>query len=188
MIDEQTSDRIVRFITDATEPVHSTEIANALGNNRVTIAKYLSVLQSQGLISFKNIGMAKVWTTIENPVLLSFEKNDQNSMAIQTFNALTDGVSVLDREMRVVWLNREMERRHGKLEKRRGGKCFEIFHEEKDICKNCPVKATFESGKGLIMSFCKKKEEIEISTSPLKDSRGRTIAVIEIVRVAKRGK
>jgi len=102
--------------------------------------------------------------------------------------SLTDGVCVLDREMRIVWLNREMERRHGKLDKNKGKKCFEVFHDEEEICRNCPVKATFECGKGQIMSFCKKKGEIEISTSPLKDSRGRAIAVIEVVRATKRGK
>ena len=186
MLDKGTEKRVLEFIANTKEPVHSTEIANTLGINRVTATKYLSVLESKGLVSFKNLGMAKVWMPVENPVLLAFERNDESDTTIQTFNALADGVCVLDKSMEIVWVNKAMEKRHGSLEKLRGKKCHTIFHEEKEICGNCPTKRTFSEGKKQFAIIKKKGFDIEISTSPLKDPKGRVGAVIEIVRVAKK--
>ena len=186
MTDKETEDRVLNFIINAIEPVHSTEIAKQLGINRVTATKYLSVLNSRGLISFRNVGMAKVWMHVENPILLAFEKNDENDTTIQTLDSLPDGVCVLDKHLGVVWINKEMEKRHGKNKDLKGRKCYKVFHQEEEICKNCPAKATFETGKRQFTSIRKKGFDIDISTSPLKGAKGKTLAVIEIVRLTKR--
>jgi len=186
MIDKETENRILDFIANSKEPVHSTEIANSLGINRITATKYLSVLHGRGLIYYRNVGMAKVWVHVENPMLLAFEKNDENDLAIKTLNALADGVCVLDKAMRIVWANRKMEERHGRIEKIRGRKCHEVFHEEKEMCKKCPTKETFETGKNCLETIRKKGYDIEISTSPLRGPKGKIDAVIEIVRAVKR--
>ncbi len=81
-----------------------------------------------------------------------------------------------------------MEKRHGKLREVKGKNCFDVFHEEMEICKNCSTKKTFETGKKNSASIKKPDHTIEISTSPIKDKRGRIAAVIEIVRVTKKGK
>ncbi len=102
MLDKAVENMIFDFIASSREPIHSTEIANALGINRVTTTKYLSVLHSRGLIEFKNLGMAKVWMLVENPLLQAFEQNDMDNMTIQAFNSLADGVCVLDRDLNIV--------------------------------------------------------------------------------------
>ncbi len=183
MLDEKTESRVLEFIANAKEPIHSTEIAKALGINRITATKYLSVLHSKGLIAYKNIGMAKVWLPVENPVLLAFEKNDADDTTIQALNSLADGVAVLDRDFNLVWINREMEKRHGRLAKLKGEKCFDAFHQEADVCKNCPAKKTFETGKKERATIKKKDCTIEISASPLKDQKGRVIAAIKTARI-----
>jgi len=182
MIDKKLESRILDFIANAKEPIHSTEIANSLGINRVTITKYLSVLHSKGIVSYKNIGMAKVWVAVENPVLRAFELNDVSNTTVQTLNGLGQSVCVLDRGFGVVWMNKEMEKVHGKLAGLNGHKCFDVFHQEEDICRNCPVEKTFETGKPQSASLKKKGAVLEISASPLKDQKGRTIAVLKMAR------
>jgi len=187
MLDEKAEKRVFEFIASAKDPIHSTEISKALGINRVTISKYLSVLHSRGLISFKNIGMAKVWKAIENPVLQAFELNDEENTTIQALNALSDGVCVLNKDLKIVWLNKAMEKRHGRLAGLKGKNCFDVFHDEEEICSNCPSKRTFSKGKKDGALIKKRDSTIEITTSPLKDKKGRTVAVIEIVRVTGKG-
>jgi len=186
MIDKKTESRVLEFITNSREPIHNTEIAAALGINRVTASKYLSVLHSKGLVSFKNVGMAKVWQAVESPILQTFIENNTQDTMIHTLNSLHDGVCVLNKNMQIVWLNKEMEKRHGKLNSLKGRHCFDVFHEEKEICSNCPTKRTFETGKKDRALIRKKEGNIEITTSPLKDNKGKTVAVIEIVRVTKK--
>ena len=183
MLDKAVENRILDFIASSREPIHSTEIANALGINRVTTTKYLSVLHSRGLIEFKNLGMAKVWMLVENPLLLAFEQNDVNNTTIQAMNSLADGICVLDKDLNIVWINSQMEKRHGKLAKVRGENCFRVFHGENSICQNCPAKKTFETGESAHLSIKKGGQNIELSTAPLKNKRGKTVAVIETVKV-----
>jgi DNA-binding IclR family transcriptional regulator len=59
VIDEATAAKVLDFIANSDQPVHSVEISLRLGINRVTISKYLSVLQSRGLVSYRNVGMDK---------------------------------------------------------------------------------------------------------------------------------
>ncbi|MBN1941031.1 MAG: PAS domain-containing protein [Candidatus Diapherotrites archaeon] len=188
MLDRETENRILDFIVNVEQPMHSAEIAKALDINRVTVSKYLSVLHSRGLIEYRNIGMAKVWMAVENPILQAFEKNDVNNPTIQAFNSLSEGVSVLDKEMNVIWLNRAMEARHGKLNTLKSKKCYEVFHNETAVCKNCPTLKTLESGKRAIATIQKPTHTLEISTSPLKSPKGRFMGIIEIVRVLDKGK
>ena len=39
----------------------STDLARNLNINRMTLVKYLNIMQANGLIEYRNIGMAKVW-------------------------------------------------------------------------------------------------------------------------------
>ncbi|MDP2973660.1 MAG: PAS domain-containing protein, partial [Candidatus Diapherotrites archaeon] len=104
---------------------------------------------------------------------------------LHALNSLHDGVCVLGREMQIVWLNNVMEKRHGKLAKLKGSKCFDAFQGKKDICENCPSKRTLDSGKTGKSLIKWKGILTEITTSPINDPKGKTVAVIEIVRVVK---
>ncbi|MDP2973951.1 MAG: HTH domain-containing protein, partial [Candidatus Diapherotrites archaeon] len=94
MIDKGTEKKIFGFIVNAKEPIHSTDIANALGINRVTVSKYLSVLHSKGMVNFKSMGMAKAWFPVESPLLHAFNVNDEHDTTLHALNSLHDGVCV----------------------------------------------------------------------------------------------
>ena len=53
--------KIVDFVKKSSLGVTSSEIANYIGFNRVTMTKYLAVIKEKTLIDFKQFGMAKLW-------------------------------------------------------------------------------------------------------------------------------
>lgn len=68
-----------------------------------------------------------------------------------------------------------------------GQTCYELFHRTQEVCPDCPVKVTFETGKPAYTShegIAKdgSKTYVELNSYPIKDSRGKIIRVIETVR------
>ncbi|MDA1197013.1 MAG: HTH domain-containing protein [Nanoarchaeota archaeon] len=53
--------KIIDFIKRSPIGVTSSEIANYFGLNRMTIIKYLAIIQQRALVDFKQLGMAKLW-------------------------------------------------------------------------------------------------------------------------------
>ena len=53
--------KIIDFIKRSPIGVTSSEIAKYLGLNRMTIIKYLAIIQQRALVDFKQLGMAKLW-------------------------------------------------------------------------------------------------------------------------------
>lgn len=70
MIDSNIEEKIVNFVKNSPLGVTSSDIANYLGLNRMTIAKYLAIIRGKTLVDFKQLGMAKLWYV---PVTLNKE-------------------------------------------------------------------------------------------------------------------
>ncbi len=61
MFNIEIEQRVVNFIKKSPLGVTSSEIANYIGLNRITMTKYLAVIRERALIDFKQFGMAKLW-------------------------------------------------------------------------------------------------------------------------------
>jgi len=70
MFNSEIENKIVDFIKKSPLGVTSSDIAHYLGLNRMTIAKYLAIIQERALVDFKQLGMAKLWYV---PVTLNRE-------------------------------------------------------------------------------------------------------------------
>lgn len=75
--------KIIDFIKKGPLGVTSSDIANYIGLNRMTITKYLAVIKEKALIDFKPFGMAKLWYI---PVNLSKESFLSKIMTNITIN------------------------------------------------------------------------------------------------------
>ena len=75
--------KIVDFIKRTPLGVTSSEIANYIGLNRMTMTKYLAIIKEKALIDFKQFGMAKLWYI---PVNLSKESFLSKIMACLVYN------------------------------------------------------------------------------------------------------
>uniref|UniRef100_A0A7C3RHS4 Transporter substrate-binding domain-containing protein n=1 Tax=Archaeoglobus fulgidus TaxID=2234 RepID=A0A7C3RHS4_ARCFL len=59
------------------------------------------------------------------------------------FNAIQDGIRVLDNSMNVIMVNHAMEKWYGGVV---GKKCYEAYHNRSEPCENCPTVEAIKSG------------------------------------------
>ncbi|MCG8618887.1 MAG: response regulator, partial [Desulfobacterales bacterium] len=89
---------------------------------------------------------------------------------------------IVDRQMRVSWINARTARELGKTESEiLGEKCFHLFGEGDAPCPGCPVLKTVntKTGASAILSFPGSRIK-HATTHPLTDDRGRLQGVLKI--------
>lgn len=131
-------------------------------------AGYLEYRNTQLMADFRN-------------ALTRAEEERARSEAI--IAAIGDGISIQDRNFRVLYQNRihmDMIGEHA------GAVCFNAFERRDAVCDGCPVAMTFSDG-GIHtavreVDFPDGTRYFEITASPLRNSRGEIVAGIEAVR------
>jgi len=97
--------------------------------------------------------------------------------------AIGDGLTVLDRSFKVLYENQVVRDMMGDHV---GEYCYMAYPKRQDICTGCPVALTFDDGKVHRVQrkgqAYKETRYFEITASPLKDSTGKIVAGIEVVR------
>jgi PAS domain S-box-containing protein len=97
--------------------------------------------------------------------------------------ALGDGVSVQDREFRIIYQNRVLKDLYGNQE---GTHCFMSYEGSAAVCDGCPLQAAFTDGEVHHAERSARVNDVvhyaELTASPVRDARGEIVAGIEIVR------
>ncbi|HIE52568.1 MAG TPA: PAS domain-containing sensor histidine kinase [Armatimonadetes bacterium] len=102
------------------------------------------------------------------------------------FNAITDLLTVQDREYRLLMVNAAVARAVGKPpEELVGQLCYQILHGRNAPCPNCPVEETLRTGKQAMAELESELlgETLQSWTYPLLDSAGEIRAVIKYAKV-----
>ncbi len=98
-------------------------------------------------------------------------------------NAMTEIVTYLDRDKRIIWANHAAAQRMGiSAEEMPGRSCHELWHHPENLCNQCPVSKSIESGKT-------EEEEIESDDGrawlsrayPVKDDHNEVIGIVCLV-------
>ena len=55
-----------------------------------------------------------------------------------TFDAIQDGISVLDKDLNILKVNQIMKKRYPTPEPIEGKKCYQAYHGRAEPCENCP--------------------------------------------------
>jgi len=102
--------KIVNFVKKSPIGVTSRDIASYIGLNRMTITKYLAIIQERALIDFKQFGMAKLWYIPVNLNKESFFSKIMAKMIINIpkdeFNKLSEKVGMgLGEEINKMYIN-----------------------------------------------------------------------------------
>ncbi len=96
------------------------------------------------------------------------------------------GISLMDRDMKVIWMNEVQSRWFGDPNDVLGRKCYSAYWKKKVVCQGCPAKETFEAGtiNKALQTYTTpdgKQKWYNIISSPLKDRKGRITHVMDLV-------
>ncbi len=111
------------------------------------------------------------------------------------FFSIQDGISILDKDLNIIRVNKTMEKWYAHVMPLVGKRCYEAYHGRSEMCDVCPSRRAFTSGvtqsdrvpkigaDGKVVGW------LELYAFPLRDDTGEVICVIENVRdITKRTK
>lgn len=130
---------------------------------------------------------------VSNNVTAEKTANDRlkqaESFLENVFNSIQDGISVLDKDLNIVKVNKVMEAWYKDSMPLVGKKCFEAYHFRDKNCVLCPTKRTLNTGKTCHDIHPKRNKAgkiigwVELYSYPLKNQKtGKTDGVIEYVK------
>ncbi len=123
-----------------------------------------------------------------NACKIELEKNisQRTEKLTAIMNNLGIGVVMLDRDMKVLELNRKMEQWYSNVAPEKGICCYNAFkspHADR-ICKSCPMATTFQTGNVCEATFSVSNDlgirDFRVVTSPILDNSGRIYAGIAL--------
>ncbi|MEJ2153704.1 MAG: histidine kinase dimerization/phospho-acceptor domain-containing protein [Desulfobacteraceae bacterium] len=102
------------------------------------------------------------------------------------FNSMNDGVTILDRNLNIVFSNRVQKQMFPEISESTMN-CHQIFYQRDSRCPNCPVLKTLDTGEMLRGEYMFKKGHLagryfEWTTSPIEGPRGNVDEIILIMR------
>lgn len=103
------------------------------------------------------------------------------------FEAIQDGLSVLDRDLTIIRVNSFMERLYEDAMPLVGKKCYEAYHGRGTPCFFCPTIPAMETKRKVthVVPYTKKGEIqgwLELTAYPFLDKEGNVLGVIEYVK------
>jgi PAS domain S-box-containing protein len=78
------------------------------------------------------------------------------------FDSIQNGISILDKDLNIVRVNKTMERWYSHAMPLTGKKCYKAYHGANESCAICPSKETFKSGKAAYELVPKRDSKGEI--------------------------
>ena len=112
---------------------------------------------------------------------------DSEKLLKASFDAIQDGISILDTDLRILRVNKVMEKWYSSAMPVHGKKCYHAYHDNDKPCSNCPALQTLNTGKPAVEVVPLTQEGrqtgwLELFTYPLKDEQDKIIGVVEFAR------
>jgi nitrogen fixation/metabolism regulation signal transduction histidine kinase len=117
------------------------------------------------------------------------ELQESNRKLESLFDGITDIISVQDTDFNIVMANNAASGMvnlspHHVI----GRKCYEVYCKRGEICANCPVKETIETGMPATADEERSGEILRLYTYPINDDKGRLTSVIEFGKLITKEK
>jgi len=104
----------------------------------------------------------------------------------ELFNNLPEGVSIINSDLRIEWVNKHLHNKGFHCEGVTGKKCYFVYKNQKSMCKHCPtVKALSQKKTIRIIETGSDGKKYEVTAIPI-IKEGKVNQVIEIVREIKK--
>jgi PAS domain S-box-containing protein len=141
---------------------------------------------------FKGIGYSKIGffketrSKIKELESLNIELVRRHNKLEAVFNSISDGLTILDRDLNIVFANQVQKTNFPDAELV-GKKCYKAFFNKTSACRDCPVLRTIESqqnftGEILVHDTGEKGRYYEWTTSPVQDPTGRVYEILLLMR------
>ncbi|MFP4040447.1 MAG: PAS domain-containing protein [Desulfosudaceae bacterium] len=133
-------------------------------------------------------GVVLVFRDVTEAYLIQEELRRNEKFLQDIFEAIQDGLSVLDRDLNIVRANGWMQRRYaGPGTPLEGRKCYTVYQQRESICPWCPSVKAMETGLRQNAEVPYPDMEsptgwIDLSVFPMKNQQGRVTGLIEYVK------
>lgn len=101
----------------------------------------------------------------------------------EILSAIGDGLTIQDREFRIVYQNQKLKDIFGDC---LGQFCYKAYEQNDSVCKNCPVNECFSDGEvhsaDRSVSINGKNHIVSNTAAPIRDKSGTIVAAVEVVR------
>jgi len=100
-----------------------------------------------------------------------------------TFDSITDWVSIVDKDFKLVRVNKAFAGAFGKKPGELIGKtCYQVVHKTNEPVPDCPRRKTLHTKKSAAVEFFEPSLEryLEARTSPIFDEKGEVVACVEV--------
>ncbi len=103
------------------------------------------------------------------------------------FDAIQDGMTVLDCEFNIIQVNPWMEKTYASQMPLAGRKCYEAYQKRKSPCPRCPALLTLATGEAHseVLSYPSDDNStrwVDLSAFPLKNPSGTVVGIVEYVK------
>lgn len=128
-------------------------------------------------------------------IVQDITERKQNELALREsesflndiFDAIKDGISILDRDFNIVKTNRWLDEYYADKQPLVGKKCYHVYQNNDSVCDFCPTKDVFETGLPKTDTLKVPLADggtgwVELSVFPVKNEAGRIINVIEYIK------
>ena len=169
-MDSALKTKLLTFLQTKEHGATVKELCQLLKVERHTLTKYLESLQAENLLINIEIGRSKLWFLNKTPLINLFTTaNPLGNSFKELLNNLDEQVSLVSKDKHILWSNNKITTK--------SGRCFERFNQT-EPCTNCPAERTLHSGQKETLD----QEHLKISTIPIKDINGQTVAFLELVK------
>ncbi|MBU0910042.1 MAG: PAS domain-containing protein [Proteobacteria bacterium] len=136
-----------------------------------------------GLEQYNN-ALGNKCAELQNDLLSLIKKlGEEKAKSDAIIAAIGDPVVIIDTDYRVLYQNKIAD---GLLGDNAGQCCYAAYKGRKEVCLECALTQAWQDGRihkiEKIMTYGNDTKYVEIAASPLKDSTGKLVAGIEIVR------
>jgi two-component system cell cycle sensor histidine kinase/response regulator CckA len=174
--------------------------AKRLKGERVPDSYSFKVLTKEGAVKWMRLnavlaswaGKAAVLgmvTDISEQKRVEEELNQREKFLSKIFASIQDGISVVDKDLTIIRVNRTMERWYSKAAPLVGKKCFEVYRESSGPCEVCPTLDALRTGQPASRVIAKREPDgaikgwLDLYSFPFKDEvTGKVEGVIEYIR------
>jgi PAS domain S-box-containing protein len=113
--------------------------------------------------------------------------HDSKRFLDNIFDAMQDGISVLDADLNIVKVNSRIEKMYAEQMPLVGNKCYKAYHNRTSVCPWCPSVKTLQTGATNTetvpyASGGRQKGWLELTAFPTKNTDGKVTGIIEHVK------